>query len=199
LHEIVGTFSLCEFSHKQKHDTVAAQAPFLTQPRRLHPDSLSFCFYPCHVNDVRNKECSFWPRSIMFKILASPCAWRQACVESRNKAPIGKQLRQPYRAAAMEMQMRIPAHKHFDAPLPRSPDRLPRALVVPAIHQHGIVAAVSNNPADLWCIEAPKPAVPRRVGNVFEKGMGVAGQQVHIPVKLHSKTGARLLLRRGLV
>src|SRR5512146_687366 len=97
------------------------------------------------------------------------------------------------------MQMRIPANEYSYPGFPRPPDRLPRAFVIPAIDQDSVILLLAKNSPNFRCIETCKPAVPRRVRNIFEEGMWVARQEIHVPIKLHAEASAGLFLRRRLV
>src|SRR5690349_23327294 len=107
----------------------------------------------------------------MFEILARPGTRREACVKSRHKTPICQPFCQFEGAAPVEVQVRISANHHLYSALPRGPDRLPRTLVVPAIHNDGVKFLFVNDSCDFRRVETAKPAVPRRLRDILQEGM----------------------------
>ena len=131
----------------------------------------------------------------MLEILARPSTRRETCVKPRHKTPICQPLAQPERTAPVGVEVRISANHYLRSGLPGRPDRLPRALIIPAIHEDSVVSLIPNDFPDLRRIETCEPAVPRRLSDILQEGVWVTCQEIDVPIKLDPETRPRLILR----
>src|SRR3954469_1461075 len=145
-----------KLAHKEKDNAVARQAPLLAQLQSTQLQPPALAFHQVNVNHVRYKKYTLWARPVMLEIFVRPRTRRKAGVETWNKLPVRQQLRQPDRATAIKVQMRVSTNKHLHPRSPCSPDCLPGTLVIPTIHQDSIVGALPNNFADFRSIKSAK-------------------------------------------
>src|SRR5712692_3977648 len=103
-----------------------------------------------------HKKDTFRSCTIVEEILSRPLTGCETGVETRNKAWVHERFGEPHRNATRGVQVRIPTDHHFHFRLPAGPNRLPSALVMPAIDQHSVILALANNLLDLRGVEAGK-------------------------------------------
>src|SRR5258708_6772175 len=110
----------------------------------------------------------------MQKVLPRPLAGSQTSIKPRNEPPIRERFDSSLRDASRSVQVRITPHHDFHFRFPASPDSLPRALVMPAVHQHSVVFVPSNDFLNLRRIEPAKFSITWRIGYVLQKIIGVS-------------------------
>src|SRR2546426_629492 len=96
-------------------------------------------------------------------------------------------------------QVRIASHHYRDVRPPTSENCLPRALVVPSVDDDSIVAALPNELAELWRIEAREACNRWFTRHVLKKPVGITIEQGDVPLEPNSETGLSLLHSRRLV
>src|SRR4029077_19314166 len=140
------------------------------------------------IDCVGNQEYTVRRCAIVEEILSRPLADRETGVEPRNEAWVGEGLCDPQGKAAWDTQVRIPTDHHFHFRLPAGPNRLPSALVMPAVDQYSVVPTSANNLPDLRSVEPTKPAAARRIGHITQERVWVPRQQRYVPIEFHSKS-----------
>lgn len=135
----------------------------------------------------------------MQEILARPFAYRQARIESGDKTAIEQRFGHLLRNATRSVQVRVAPHQNLDSRSPTGPNCLPGTLVMPTIDQHRIVLTATNDVLNLRRIKPGKSSVPGWIRDIPQKGMGVSGQERHIPIEFDAKASTRLLLGRSLM
>ena len=118
-------------------------------------------------------------------------------VEQAHQRGIEQRLQRTARRAARRQEVAVAAHQHRQAVALGGEYRLPETFEAPAHHEHGVEAGERGG--DLRRVAAEETVGRRRSRDVAQEDVGVAAEEVDVPVEGLSEARGGLLLRRRLV